>query len=648
MRSNPGNQNTTLIDTMASPQIIHDPIPYETPDTLPEFDHNGLINVTLKPHQIVNINRAEKLERYEEIKIQDSSYSVKTRVGVFCDKVGAGKTLTVLGLIGKNPIVNCPSVFHFKSTINAGWSDCSGHRHNLISSRLIGETTYEERCESLTIPLNIIVVPHTIFSQWENSIKTYTTIPHFAIKNRKTNDKFWEDYKLSDLREGKCQIVLVTNKFYRIFSEHGFGNNVSVSRVIFDEVDTLSIPRNGKIVSNFYWGVTASYSNVINMYNNSGNYFPNAGFIRDLFISFRSLWQSGQSGITQNERRLVRSELFIRNSDEFIESSFHLPEIQFNIHPCDAPVMISVLNGVVSAEVMNLLNAGDVNAAIESVSCVKVDTKVSLIDVVTSEFQKELHNANIAYKAALEFHYSSESAKKKSLERHEEEIAKLESKITDLRSRVEDSDMCPVCCDEIENCTITRCCNNSFCFECITKSISLLKTCPVCRATMRQDDLIVVTDTAGGEKEPEQKKIEKRDAFQHIIDANKKWSEETGHACKYLVYSDSYYSLDNGYSVLYENGIRSAVIKGSIGAVTNTINKYRENTNELQALMVNSRYAASGMNLENTTDVVIWHSMERNKIAQIIGRAQRPGRKLPLRVHFLSYPNELKDFKDYK
>ncbi len=61
--------------------------------------------------------------------------------------------------------------------------------------------------------------------------------------------------------------------------------------------------------------------------------------------------------------------------------------------------MISVLNGVVSAEVMNLLNAGDVNAAIESVSCVKVDTKVSLIDVVTSEFKKELHNANIAYKA---------------------------------------------------------------------------------------------------------------------------------------------------------------------------------------------------------------------------------------------------------
>ena len=625
-----------------------EPIPFETPDTLPEFDHTGLINVTLKPHQIVNINRAEKLESYEEIKIKDSSYSVKTRVGVLCDKVGAGKTLTVLGLIGKSPVVKCPSVFHFKSTINAGWGDCSNHRHNPISSRIIGETTHEETCETITIPVNVIVVPHTIFSQWENAIKTYTTIPYFAIKNRKATDKFWEEHKLSDLLDGKCHIVLVTNKFYRRFSEHGFGNNVSVSRVIYDEVDTLNIPGNGKIISNFYWGVTASSSNVIHMFNGSSNNFPNSGFIRDLFRSFSSLWQSGQSGITQNERRLVRSELFIKNSSAFIESSFLLPEIQFNIHPCDAPVMISVLNGVVSEDVMNLLNAGDVSAAIDAVSCVKVNTTVSLVDVVTSEFQKELHNANITYKAALEFHYSSESAKKKSLERHGEEIAKLESKITDLRTRVEDSNMCPVCCDEIDNRTITRCCNNSFCFECVTKSISHIKSCPVCRATIRQDDLIVVTDSGGSEKEPEPKKVEKRDAFQKIIETNNKWSEETGHSCKYLVYSESNYSLDNGASVLYDKSISSTYVKGSIGTIGNALNKYRENTNELQALMVNSKYAASGMNLENTTDVIIWHSMDSSKIGQIIGRAQRPGRTLPLRVHFLAYPNELKEFKGYK
>ncbi len=54
-------------------------IPFETPDTLPELEHTGLINITLKPHQIVNINRAEKLERYEKIKIPDSSIALKLK-----------------------------------------------------------------------------------------------------------------------------------------------------------------------------------------------------------------------------------------------------------------------------------------------------------------------------------------------------------------------------------------------------------------------------------------------------------------------------------------------------------------------------------------------------------------------------------------
>ena len=40
----------------------------------------------------------------------------------------------------------------------------------------------------------------------------------------------------------------MTNKFYRIFSEHGFGNHISVSRVIYDEVDTINIPEMVKLL----------------------------------------------------------------------------------------------------------------------------------------------------------------------------------------------------------------------------------------------------------------------------------------------------------------------------------------------------------------------------------------------------------------
>ena len=116
----------------------------------------------------------------------------------------------------------------------------------------------------------------------------------------------------------------------------------------------------------------------------------------------------------------------------------------------------------------------------------------------------------------MEYHYSSNSARDKSLEKHQEEITKLESKISNLRERIEQSSMCPVCCDEIDNTTITRCCNNSFCFECITKSIDMMKSCPVCRAKINQDDLIVMTDSGGGTKDDdecneEKKRVDKSD-----------------------------------------------------------------------------------------------------------------------------------------
>lgn len=627
--------------------MTHNPLqvlPCEIPETMPHFEAKGIHNISLKPHQIMSIIRADKLEKYEDIEIQDTTMTFKSRVGMLCDKVGAGKTLTALGLIGHKPLVPNPDVFHFKSCIGDNWN-----AHNIHS--IIGETSHTVACESTTLPLSIIVVPHTIFSQWENTIKTHTTIPYYGIRNKKTNEKFWEETSIADLKGGKYNIVLVTNKFFRVFAEHGFGRDITVSRVIYDEVDTLNIPRNGKILSNFYWGMTATYDTILHGTGYSyDDKFPNSGFIRDLFYRFRNLWssQGNQMKMTFANRTYVASKLFIRNSEEFIESSFHLPEIKFIIHRCDAPPMVAVLQGVVSQEVMTLLNAGDVGGAINAVSCVKVDTQVSLIDVVTGEFKKELHNANIAYKAAMEYQYSSKAAKEKSLDRHKEDIAKLESKISNLRSRIEKSDMCPVCCGEIENTSITRCCNNSFCFECITKSLTAINSCPCCRANITQEDLIVMTDAGGGAKETEEKKRkEKGDAFSEIVNSNKEWTEKTGVACKYLIYSESYNTFHDVKTTLRENEISSGVVKGAIGTVRNLIEKYRENTNELQALMVNGKFAASGMNLENTTDVVIWHSMSKAMITQIIGRAQRPGRSGPLRVHFLAYPNELKDFEEY-
>ena len=50
------------------------------------------------------------------------------------------------------------------------------------------------------------------------------------------------------------------------------------------------------------------------------------------------------------------------------------------------------------------------------------------------------------------------------------------------------------------------------------------------------------------------------------------------------------------------------------------------------------------MNLEMTTDIIIFHKMNDELEKQVIGRGQRLGRTSQLNVHYLCYENEMKKF----
>ena len=70
-------------------------------------------------------------------------------------------------------------------------------------------------------PVNVIVVPHTIFSQWSNAIKTYTNIDFYEVRNTKTLNAFKTEYEktLPQDRIQKPIILKLSNKFFRKFAE---------------------------------------------------------------------------------------------------------------------------------------------------------------------------------------------------------------------------------------------------------------------------------------------------------------------------------------------------------------------------------------------------------------------------------------------
>lgn len=62
---------------------------------------------------------------------------------------------------------------------------------------------------------------------------------------------------------------------------------------------------------------------------------------------------------------------------------------------------------------------------------------------------------------------------------------------------------------------------------------------------------------------------------------------------------------------------------------------------ETKALLLNSTKDGCGLNLENTTHIVFLHYTNPQMVEQVIGRAQRPGRKNRLNIICLYYENEV-------
>ena len=98
-------------------------------------------------------------------------------------------------------------------------------------------------------------------------------------------------------------------------------------------------------------------------------------------------------------------------------------------------------------------------------------------------------------------------------------------------------------------------------------------------------------------------------------------------------------------SILAKYNIRYSRIKGTSGSINKTLREYRGDNlksgdNEVDVLLINSRFFGAGLNLQNSSDIIILHRQSDDLLHQIIGRAQRIGRTDSLNVWKLYNTNE--------
>ena len=597
----------------------------------PKINQPDKINIRLKEHQKSLVYKCRELENSTNKQISVDGKKIVTKFGIIGDIVGSGKTLSVLSLIATCPVVNT-------------------HITRNVSNSLVS-VTYDTP-EPPVVKHNVIIVPHNILKQWSDTIDKHTQLKYICINNTKSLEKYKEETVKPEFDD--YDIILVSSTRYNQFMVIKENYDKVFSRVIFDEADSIKIPACHVIRSSFLWFVTSTYNTLCCPYGQryyineeTGQYrnwndFHN-GFTKVHYIDGiknTGFIKNTMSSLNQSQLlKTIKPHIIIKNSDEYIKQAFDLPDYITHILKSKNPISLSVLNSFASKEIMDRINGGDIQGAIEKLNCHKVSEK-DLIKGVTNDFEEKLHNKKIELKMKSQMTYSSENAKIESLTKIKEKINDLETKINGIKDKINDNNLCCICYDDIENMSVTMCCNTKFCIECISKWLHTNKMCPFCRASITNDNICVVTDnipTGGGGKKELPTKIEH---LMNIIEQNKDNS-----SFKLLVFADFDNSFNDTIKYLQSIGIKYSRVMGTTASIEKTLRRYK-NTNindpeRVDVLMLNADYCASGINLENTSDIVIYHTMTEQKTKQIIGRGQRPGRVGPLNVWGLCYSTEI-------
>ncbi len=585
--------------------------------------------INLWSHQLTLLQRCKQYENeqiplnsFETIRNSqrnlNSSDFIKTKIGIIGDRVGSGKSFVILSLILDNDISNNQSILKAYG------------KNKLILS--CAET-------SRNIKTNLLVIPHNLISQWEDYIKTFSdSLRYYIISQHKHVEALFDN----TIHVADYQLFIVTASFYSRLAHYITSRSLKFQRVIYDEIDNMNLPNCMSIDSNFYWFVTASYANCLHPKGYSkwdyslGRHvwyatgLKNSGFVKDIFMD-----------LYLNLSKDFVKILVLKNKDSYIETSVSLPPIETITISCKTPITINVLDGFVEREVINSLNAGDVANAIRIIAPTHRNTEDNLISIQIDKYVREIRNCDIRINFTQTLEFNTEAERQNELERLINRKNEIEKKIEGIQQRIHNNNTCCICYDDIKNKAISPCCSNPYCFLCVNIWLAKHKNCPLCKKQLEPKDLLVVDETTIS-KNVANVIIPNPNEFNENFDKLKNLEiilKKRATEGKILIYSSYDMSFQSIINILINMQLEYKFLKGNESQLKKTLDRYK--TGDLNILLVNTRNYGCGINLENTTDIIMFHKVESETEKQVIGRAQRHGRSTSLKVWYLLYENEI-------
>jgi SNF2 family DNA or RNA helicase len=536
-------------------------------------------NVKLKPHQEAMLMKMYQIER-------------KHNVGVMNDAPGCGKSFPILALI--------------------------------LWEKLQKGTTQ-----------NILVVPQNLFSQWQMYITRYSNdLKCKALIDYQDISQLMFDNSVFF----KNDIIITTSMYYSIVCKMLGGQ--SVSRIIIDEIDSVSWFIDTQCPAHKTWFVSASFQND----------------------------KVGQAVYKLTDDQYVKCE------DQFVEESFDIPlPIEYTYECYDEYARMIMSLEIFDDNIIDQIKGLDYNIKLENVHRVANTSKELLSFIVqdklimisnietffgnigfpckepdchvlsffsASKYEKPnecyLHKS-LESVESFDKYFSNPQLTREDIEKKIRELTKCKGIVKNILQRINQT-TCPICLDDFDEIkvvkTVVECCKNVFCLNCLKSHLNSSDkgSCPLCRKQVNVDALVIQTvidvDATSNKSVP----IGKLDCIQDILEMITK----TYH--KVIIFSDFDHSFKTIQEILRQQNVSYAELDGgNIEDIDKAVEGYKYG--EVNVLMASSLFYGSGLNFENTTDVILLHKSSNEK--QNVGRAQRPGRSNQLRIHKLLYSNEM-------
>lgn len=534
------------------------------------------IQTPLFAHQLASIYNMERLEHDKTI-ITDNCIK-EVSLGVNADIAGYGKTNSMLGLIARNKMewdLNIPFIHETITTESNG----------LIKTRKI------ERYNKL--PTTLILVSPTILEQWTKEI-SFTNLNQIAITSKKEIEK--TDVENYDI---VITIPSMYNNLVQIYSKYAW------KRFIFDEPANIRVPGMRDIKAGFIWFVTAQ---------------PNA-----IIPYHQSCRGSMIHKIIDNNNTDTFTEQFngiiIKNNDEFIKTSFTMPKTNYKNYYCFQPIF-TVIKDMVNPNICQLIDSGNIEGAITALGGSK--TK-NIVELVKRKKLEELESI----KAKINIYTIRENNLKiNEYINLQKEIEKQLANIDERFNNMLNNQNCHICLNTMNNIVMEPNCQNLFCGDCLLKWLTTHNSCPICRTNIVLSELIYIQNensTINNNNQNQKQILPKTEQIIDIIKANSNG--------KFLIFSEYEGSFLPICKVLETSNINFVVLKGNIMNRTTIINNYKNGN--INVIFLNSSQDSAGINLQETTDIILYHQMASSTKNQIIARAERIGRTKELNVHQL-------------